>query len=398
MIRWGPELASEAFRELRSTLELAHCKWDAQVGDETALAPAPLLLRGDDWSALRALAEQLFAETVAIENELLERPGLHDELGLPRALRRLLRATRAAPSAARVMRFDFHWTSDGWRISEVNSDVPGGYSEATHLPRLMAAHMPGATVAGDPTVAVTTALARAAAGRLVAFTCAPGFMEDQQVVAYLATALRQRGQTAELASVGQLRWVQGRARLQGAKHGQLGAIFRFYQAEWLAAEPGRSWQELFTGFTPVTNPLAAVLSESKRLPLIWDRLRTRVPVWRQLLPETRELRAAPWARDDGWLIKSAYCNTGDTVSIRSAMTPRAFRGRAWRARLQPGRWLAQRRFDVVPIGDARGVAWFPCLGVYVVDGETCGVYARVTRGALIDFSAKDAALLIYDGA
>jgi hypothetical protein len=41
------------------------------------------------------------------------------------------------PAAARVLRFDFHWTDQGWKISEVNSDVPGGYCEASDLPRLM---------------------------------------------------------------------------------------------------------------------------------------------------------------------------------------------------------------------------------------------------------------------
>ena len=36
------------------------------------------------------------------------------------------------------MRFDFHFTRDGWRISEVNSDVPGGLNESSGFERLMA--------------------------------------------------------------------------------------------------------------------------------------------------------------------------------------------------------------------------------------------------------------------
>jgi len=39
------------------------------------------------------------------------------------------------------------------------------------------------------------------------------------------------------------------------------------------------------------------------------------PTWRRLLPETRALVDAPWLRDDGWLIKSAYSNTGATSAI-----------------------------------------------------------------------------------
>jgi len=36
------------------------------------------------------------------------------------------------------MRFDFHWTTEGFRISEVNADVPGGFSESSAFPALMA--------------------------------------------------------------------------------------------------------------------------------------------------------------------------------------------------------------------------------------------------------------------
>jgi glutathionylspermidine synthase len=385
-LRLGEALPRERRRAIRRRLELEHCKWDAQVGDRTALLGASLLLRRAAWEELAQLSECLFAETLALEQELLERPELHGELGVPRRLRALLRG-KLSPSAGRVMRFDFHPTPDGWRVSEVNSDVPGGYAEATHLSRLMAAEGPVGSAAGDPTAAVVAALRAAAQGAPVGFVCAPGYMEDQQVVSQLAQAF---GAESELLSLDQLTWVGGRARVDGR---ELGAIFRFFQAEWLATSAG-AWPPLFGGgSTPVANPAPAVLSESKRLPLVWDRVKTPLPTWRQLLPETRELRAAPWATDDGWLLKSAYCNNGDTVSIRSALAASEWRKRSWRARLAPRGWLAQRRFEVLPLTDDEG-ALYPCIGVYVVNGAAAGVYARVTRGAVIDFAAADAALLI----
>jgi hypothetical protein len=243
----------------------------------------------------------------------------------------------------------------------------------------------------------------AAEGGAVALLCASGFMEDQQVVAHLAAELGKRGQAARLVSLAQLRWSNGRAEVlgAGAHGGPLGAIFRFYQAEWLAGCRNRAqWEPLFVGGrTPVANPGMGVLSESKRLPLLWDRLASPMVHWRRLLPETRELSDAPWTNDDGWLIKSAYCNSGDTVSIRSVMTKAQWRRRSWRARLRPGHWVAQRRFEVVPLAAeeerASGLI-FPCVGVYVVNGAAAGAYARVTSGPYIDFAAKDAALLIYD--
>ena len=37
----------------------------------------------------------------------------------------------------RLMRYDFHPTIDGkWAVSEVNSDVPGGFAESSLLPEL----------------------------------------------------------------------------------------------------------------------------------------------------------------------------------------------------------------------------------------------------------------------
>ncbi len=379
-------------------MELRHHKWDAQVGDELALSDASLLVSRSAWSDLARLAEEVFAETRAVEDELLLRPELHGALGLPRALRQVLREGIPTPAAARIMRFDFHWTREGWRLSEVNADVPGGYTETTHWARLVAAEAPGTTVTGDPTKAVVDALCRAAGDGVVVLTCAPGFMEDQQVVMHLANAFRERGQAAEVASLGQLRWTKGRAGLgAGLLAGrEVGAIFRFFQAEWLISHPPESWCCLFVdGHTPVANPGTAALVESKRLPLVWDRLRTPVPTWRRLLPETRELGAAPWASDEGWLIKSAYCNNGDTVSIRSALTASEWRRRSWSARLSPRQWLAQRRFQVLPLASARG-ALYPCVGVYVIDGSCAGAYGRVTSGPLIDFTARDAAILIYD--
>src|SRR5262245_57553556 len=141
-------------------MELSHFKWDAQVGDVTALAPFPLLLGRSSWRELEDLAERLAAETLAAEQELLGRPALHARIALPRPLRQLFAHGTPTPAAARVMRFDFHPTAEGWRLSEVNSDVPGGFTEATSFARLIATHVPGARPAGDPTRALVDAIAR----------------------------------------------------------------------------------------------------------------------------------------------------------------------------------------------------------------------------------------------
>ena len=192
-IRAGPALAPAAFASIRREMELVHCKWDAHVGDVTTLAPFPLLLDAGEWSTLASAAESLTTETLAIERELFRRPSLWPTLGLPRRLRRLFRGARMpTPPAARVMRFDFHLTPEGWRVSEVNSDVPGGYTEATAFTQLVARAFGGAKTCGDPTAAlVRSIVATVGAGGRVMLVNAPGHMEDHQVVAYLARRLEE---------------------------------------------------------------------------------------------------------------------------------------------------------------------------------------------------------------
>src|SRR4051794_13762649 len=103
-------------------MELRHFKWDSRVGGVSILVPFPIRMARSAWTVLADLAERLFAETLAVEQELLGRPELQARIGVPRPLRRLLASGELAPGAARVARFDFRLTDEGWRISEINSD------------------------------------------------------------------------------------------------------------------------------------------------------------------------------------------------------------------------------------------------------------------------------------
>ncbi len=90
---WRPAepLAPEPFARLRRRAIFECCKWDPQVEDVSTVAPFPLALTREAWNEIAALAERLAAETLAAEEELLRRPELHRELGLPWAVRRALR-------------------------------------------------------------------------------------------------------------------------------------------------------------------------------------------------------------------------------------------------------------------------------------------------------------------
>jgi hypothetical protein len=81
---------------------------------------------------------------------------------------------------------DFHPTPDGWRLSEVNSDVPGGYSEASFFTGLMADHFPDAHPAGNPASVFTEALVRSVgAGATIALLSAPGSWRSE-IMVYLS--------------------------------------------------------------------------------------------------------------------------------------------------------------------------------------------------------------------
>jgi hypothetical protein len=401
-LRAGLAVDDDAFAAIRRRMVLDYCKWDPQVGDVATIGRFPLILSRAAWRELASAAEALASETLELERRLIQRPDLHARLGLPRRLRRLLRDAAdqgLTPAAARVMRFDFHPTRDGWRISEVNSDVPGGFTEASALARLIAEGTDGASPADDPARAYADALAARAGDGVVALLSAAGFMEDHQVVAILARLLRERGIAAHPAQPQHLTWSDGRARLDSAWHsGPVAAIVRFYQGEWLSRLRHRAgWRYLFVGgVTPVANPGVAILGESKRLPLLWNELKVRVPAWRNYLPETRDPRDAPWRRDDdAWLVKTAFCNTGDSVTLREFTPKRRWARTVLDVLVNPRDWIAQRRFQTGAIETPDG-AMFPCVGVYTINGRACGTYGRVSPRPVIDYSAVDVAVLVED--
>lgn len=393
--RVPPPLGADAYATFRRRAIFECCKWDPQVEDTATLAPFPIVVTREVWSELAALAESLAHETLSAEAELLDRPDLHRELGLPPRCRAAL-AHRRTPTVgvARLIRFDFHHTRQGWRISEANTDVPGGLNEASGVAELMAEHHEETVTAGDVAGAYARALLEASTGGCVALVHATAYTDDHQVMEYLARRLAALGGSVALVSPAHLRWNDGRARLTGTAE-PVNVIGRFYPAEWLSELPsGCQWECFFAGgMTPVSNPATALLTQSKRLPLVWDRLRTPMPTWRALLPETRSPRDVACRETDEWIIKPALGRVGDGVAMRGVTPMKEWRRIAWAARLFPRWWVAQRRFEATPLATG-GEAAFLCLGVYTIDGRAVGAYGRVASKPLIDWRARDVSVLV----
>lgn len=395
--RCTPPLPHARYRALCREMALDGFKWDAQVGDTATLAPFAVVLPRAAWSELAWLAEGMASELSAVETELMARPDLWRALGLPPRVRAALQRTEPwTPTAARVVRFDFHPTEEGWRVSEANSDVPGGYTEAGRFTAQMAALTEGGEPAGDPGAVLCAGLAAQAQshGR-VALLAAPGYVEDRQVVEYLGDRLRRFGVSVACVRPEQLQWRAGVAHVgEESSPKPVDVIFRFYQGEWMTRVAGDDWRWLFRGGrTAVCNPAAAVLSESKRLPALASELATAMPTWCELMPATRPARAA-WDGGD-WVLKRSYSNNGDAVLSRRWARGGDYAWALAHGLVAPAQWTAQRRFETLALSTPMG-PMRPCLGVYVVNGRACGVYGRLAAHPVIDFRAVDAAILIEE--
>jgi glutathionylspermidine synthase len=371
-------------------------KWDPQVEDSNTISDHACVLSQEAASRLSRLAELLAAETLELERTLARRPELFAELGISRGLRSALARSEMRDSHVRVMRFDFHPTLDGWALSEVNSDVPGGFAEASALPVLAAQHVSGTRPGGDVAGALIAAFSnRIGRRKRLAFVHATAYADDRQVMQFLADRFAAAGFDCALVAPDHLRWKE-RCGICVA-HGHAGAIdglVRFFPAEWLPALSRRAdWRGYFRAPVLACNPPWALLTQSKRLPLLWDRLGVSVPTWRATLPETRDPRDAPWRRDEGWLVKPGLGRVGESIAWLGGDTRGNWRKTTLRVLLSPRSWIAQRRFQSRPLL-AHDVPRHLCIGVFTVDGRAAGFYGRLSPRTIIEKHAQDVPILV----
>jgi glutathionylspermidine synthase len=395
-VKLAPPIDPSALRSIERQLHLRFHKWDTQVGDVSVLCEQPLLLPSDEWSYLRASAETLAAETEELESVILENPRYLSAIGIPRSIRDILirAAELPSPKLPRFMRFDFHPTDSGWRVSEVNTDVPGGWREGTSLPLLYQPFYTGLDCPESPLEAWGSAFEALVPNGHVALLSAPGYLEDQQVLRTFRTELESRRISSSLIQTpAALKWTrEKRCSLTGSGLA-VSAVIRFYQLEWICALPASTgWRRLLTSHDiPVLNPTVSVISESKRFPLLFREANT-CPSWQALMPECRDPRevSADW---ETWVLKACYSNTGDRVIIVGELA-RKYRQQAIReAQRHPSKWVAQRRFSTLSLESRRGPL-FPCVGVFVVGGRAAGAYVRLSTHQVTDGAALEAPLLI----
>jgi hypothetical protein len=105
-----------------------------------------------------------------------------------------------------------------------------------------------------------------------------------------------------------------------------------------------------------------------------------------------ENRSLPLLRQEreAWVLKSDYGCEGEETIVGRATTQAIWEESLGQA--VPGRWIVQRCFE--PVRDSSG---HECnLGVYLIAGAVCGLYARRSVGPT-DASALSTAVRIVEG-
>lgn len=392
------QIPTKHYSDYRYEVIFKAYKWDPQVKDANTVSRHAIMIAPEAAQELYALAERLSDEVMNMEEALLDRPDLYKAMGFSGKIMKPLHGINGYSRSKniRLMRFDFHPTDKGWEISEVNSDVPGGLAEAAILPEIVGGFcdggVPGENVADH---ILRSFQAKLNTGDRVAFVHATSYADDRQVMQFLADCFEQNGFRIIFAAPDHIRWENKKAYcLLSGKEGAVDGIVRFFPLEWFETLPRRTnWRGYFDCDIPCCNHPAAMLTQSKRLPLVWDELGVDIPHWKKLLPETKEPKAVLKGQE-GWIYKPAFGRVGGGISIKGAIPEKERMKIEKAARRQKRLWAAQQMFNSTPVESPNGEKFHVCLGVFTVDAKAAGFYARLSETARIDENAQDVSVLI----
>ncbi len=397
-------IPKDKYDEYRIDLMFDAYKWDPQFFDSNTIAKQALVITDEEHKELERLTEQLDEETRKAEDLLNKNLKLAKPLALPKKIYKELKKMKNydPDKHIRLMRYDFHPTIEGkWAVSEVNSDVPGGFAESSIMPQMAIDVLNEKRYwyknFGD---ILTNAIIKKvkAKGTIMLVHCT-SYSDDRQVMQFLGDKLKQLGFRIIYAAADHLRFKNQEAFsiLDGNK-GKVDAIIRFTPLEWLIDIKPKHWEGYFDTITPSCNHPIAIFAQTKRFPLVWDQLEKqgiRLSTWRQLLPETVEVKNAKHKND--YIFKPACGRVGEKISIKEACKEVEYRKIMADAKKHPKKYLAQKKFNSKPLISEEGESFHVCLGSYSVEGKHAGYYARISKLPRIDSYAADIPVLIEKG-
>ena len=376
-------------------------KWDPQFLDNNTIAKHALVITKEECEELKKMTEMLDKETRQAEEFLNNNLKLAKPLALPRKIyKELKRMKNYNPeNHIRLMRYDFHPTvEEKWAVSEVNSDVPGGFAESSLMPQAALKLFENEKYSyinfGD---ILANAIAKKVKpnGRIMLVHCTC-YSDDRQVMQFLGDKLKSMGFSIIYAAADHLRFKDNEAiSILDGNEGKVDGIFRFTPLEWLKDIRPKHWDGYFDTTTTSCNHPIAIFAQTKRFPLIWDVLEKNgvsLSTWRELLPETIEVEDV----EDkiGYIYKPACGRVGEKISIQEACSDEEYKMILEDVRKNPEEYLAQRKFNSKPLISENGETFHVCLGSYSVEGKHAGFYARISKTPRIDSSAADIPVLI----
>lgn len=398
-------ISPEKYDEYRLNLMFECYKWDPQFLDSNTVAKYALVITESEHEEIKRLTESLDVETRSAEEFLNKNPQLARPLALPYKVKKEIKnMTNYVPNEhIRLMRYDFHPIEDGgFAISEVNSDVPGGFAEASVMPKA-ATKMIGekdlwSVNFGE--IMVNAILEKIPEnGRIMMVHCT-SYSDDRQVMQFLGDKLKAKGVEVLYGAADHVRFKENVAySILDGNDGKLDAIFRFTPLEWLTDIKPKKWQGYFNTTTVSCNHPVAMYAQTKRFPLIWDVLEEKglcLDTWRKLLPDTLEVKNLKGK--EGYIFKPACGRVGEKISIKEACRGDEYKKILADVKQHPKKYLAQKKFHSKALEGANNEMYHVCLGSYSVNGKHAGYYARISDTPRIDSHAADIPVLIEGGA
>jgi glutathionylspermidine synthase len=379
-------------------------KWDPQFVDSNTVAKYALVITKEEHEEIKKLTEKLDEETRAAEEFLNDHQELLKPLALPKKVSKEIKNMKnyEADKHIRLMRYDFHPTIDNkWAVSEVNSDVPGGFAEASFMPKAVMQYLNGGNFSsinfGEIMVdAIMKKVPKNGRIMMVHCTC---YSDDRQVMQFLGDRLGEKGYQVLYGAADHIRFKDNVAySILDGNEGKLDGIFRFTPLEWLTDIKPKRWQGYFDTITASCNHPIAMYAQTKRFPLIWDALEKQgvsLTTWRELLPDTLEVKDAKGK--EGYIYKPACGRVGEKISIKEACRGDEYKKILADVKKHPKKYLAQKKFHSLPLLGENGEEFHVCLGSYTVEGAHAGYYARISTTPRIDSNAADIPVLIEKG-
>lgn len=381
-------------------------KWDPQFLDQNTLAKHVLVLSREEAEELSELTETLDLETRTAEEFLLHHPSLWKVLALPRKLYPELKRMKNydAKRHVRLTRYDFHPTKNDnsdqivWKVSEVNSDVPGGFAESSLLPKLAMQYLKNDRYTSiDFGSIFSGALAKKIPSNgTIMFVHCTSFSDDRQVMQYIGDKMESLGYHSLYGAADHLDFKnQESYSLLSGYEGKIDGIVRFTPIEWIKDMHPKTWSGYFDTITPSCNHPISIFAQTKRFPFVWDTLEKngiQLDTWRKLLPKTTEVHERKQLND--FIYKPAMGRVGEKISIEDACMEGEYQAILKDVKKHPKNYIAQEKFISKPLISPEGEYYHVCLGSYAVDGKHAGFYARISTKTRIDSEAQDIPVII----